>query len=35
MRAIFGALDKKELLVKNAFREVIDHYSWEAIQISN
>lgn len=31
MRAYFGALDKKELLVKNAFREVIDHYSWEAI----
>ncbi|MCK9315501.1 MAG: glycosyltransferase family 4 protein [Verrucomicrobia bacterium] len=30
-RAYFDALDKKELLVKNAFREVIDYYSWEAI----
>ncbi|NCB84191.1 MAG: glycosyltransferase family 1 protein [Candidatus Moranbacteria bacterium] len=30
-RAYFDALDKKELLVKNAFREVNDYYSWEAI----
>ena len=31
MRAYFEALNKKELLVQNAFREVSDHYSWEAI----
>lgn len=31
IRAYFEALDKKELLVQNAFREVSNHYSWEAI----
>lgn len=30
-RAYFDALDKKELLVENAFKEVCDYYSWESI----
>ncbi len=30
-RAYFDALDKKELIIENAFKDVLDYYSWEAV----